>query len=423
MPKRLKWLLIFSLFVLEFATPASAQVPAPTPAPTPTAQGTLAPDGSYTVRRGDTLYGISARFGLTIARLTSANGLGAAPLLAVGQVLLIPGGEAVAPAGASGAVIAGRQGAAATHRVRAGDTFYSIARLYGIDIAALSAANDLIDPSRLRVGQVLTLPTAVQTAAAGTSPAAVPDSYHHVTAGQTLYAIAQLYGVQLSALAAANNISDPSQLAVGQRLRLPSASGAAPSRPIGAASPGAGGLQPQAQDVYLDPVTQESLGGAPIATTSPTLTDPAQIEVAVAPGVQTPLMLPPPPPRRGTKFHWPARGKILTRFGRQSNGQTFDGIVIKVAPGASVLAAEDGVVAFAGMGVSGQGYLVLLKHADDYYTAYGENSAVTVARGDRVQRGQLIARAGTRVLGLEGRLHFEVRYREDPVNPIAYMVN
>ena len=96
-------------------------------------------------------------------------------------------------------------------------------------------------------------------------------------------------------------------------------------------------------------------------------------------------MLPEPPPRRSSNFHWPARGRILTRFGRQSNGQTADGIEIQVDSEEPIVAADDGVVAFAGTGVSGYGYLVLIKHADDYFTAYGQNSAVNVARGDIVR--------------------------------------
>ena len=64
--------------------------------------------------------------------------------------------------------------------------------------------------------------------------------------------------------------------------------------------------------------------------------------------------------------------------------------------GQNILAAEDGVVAFAGTGMVGFGHVVVIEHADGYHTAYTKNSSVAVKRGQVVQRGQTIAKGGER---------------------------
>ncbi len=390
-----------------------------TPAPTQTSRGDVGNDGLYRVVPGDTLYGISSRFGVTVAQLSSLNDLGSSPSLSVGQTLEVPGYAAADPADGT-SIVVGRAGSQ-HYRVQPKDTLSSIARALGVPVAALASANDIRDPDQLSVGQILIVPGGAGSeavASAASDGETQAEVTHRVAKGETLNAIAGRYRVEVSALMNANSLTNPDQLSIGQQLRIPSAHGAvAGSASGGGASlvalPGAptGGKS----GVFLDPI-----GPGSHDASSPTpVTPPREVVVSTAPS--TPVMLPDPPPLRGTKFQWPARGRVLTRFGRQSNGKTADGIEIKVAAGAPISAAEDGVVAFAGTGVSGRGYLVLLKHADGYYTAYAQNSNVTVARGDLVSRGDVIAHAGNRDTGVNGRLHFEVRFQEDPVNPIIYL--
>ncbi len=379
-------------------------------------------DGLYRVVPGDTLYGISSRFGIRVAQLTSLNDLGSSPTLNVGQALEVPGYASVDSTDAA-SIVVGRAGSQ-HYRVQPKDTLSSIARALGVPVGTLASANDIRNPDQLSVGQILIVPSSADgdALAAVVSESASSQRQteltHSVAKGETLLAIASIYRVEASVLMSANALTNPDQLSIGQQLRIPSAHRSeAGSAPTSGASlvtlPGApaGGKS----GIFLDPI-----GPGTQATSSPTsATPPREVVVSTAPS--TPVMLPDPPPLRGTKFQWPARGRILTRFGRQSNGKTADGIEIKVVAGAPISAAEDGVVAFAGTGVSGRGYLVLLKHADGYYTAYAQNSNVTVSRGDLVTRGDVIAHAGNRDMGANGRLHFEVRFREDPVNPIAYL--
>ncbi len=382
------------------------------PPPTPTSNGSLREDGMYSVVSGDTLYGISNRFGLTVAQISSENGLGPSPILKVGQNLLLRGYATLA-------ISETDLSRSNTYSVAAGDTLYSISRSQGVDVGMLAAANNITDPGQLAVGQDLIIPSMPGHSQSNSVPEGSSrlTSFHTVTSGETLYAIAQRYGIEVSALMQANNISDPSQLAVGQELSIPgldgvSATGTAPNGTSVVTLPNA--LDSNQSGVFLDPI-------GPDRSSSNPQNELAEVEVTTSSA--TPVMLPSPPPRRGSKFRWPARGRILTNFGSQNNGQTADGIEIKVNSGAPILAAEDGVVAFAGTGISGYGYLVLIKHADDYFTAYGQNSEVSVKRGDIVEQGDIIANAGTSSTGVDGRLHFEIRYREQPVNPISYMAN
>ena len=119
------------------APTAAPQNPPPT-APPPSAQ----PSGTYVVQWGDTLGGIAYRFGVTIAALTSANGISNYNQIFVGQVLHIAGGASTAQ----------------TYTVQRGDTLAKIAARFGVSVAALQAANNLSNINLIFVGQVLKIP-------------------------------------------------------------------------------------------------------------------------------------------------------------------------------------------------------------------------------------------------------------------------
>ncbi len=110
-----------------------------------------------------------------------------------------------------------------TYVVQPGDTLFRIALQHGVSVDAIVAANNLPNRSIVYVGQVLIIPKA--GASQPTAPLAA-SSVHIVARGETLNMIARRYGVTLSALLAANNLSDPNRLLVGQRLVIPGAAGA-----------------------------------------------------------------------------------------------------------------------------------------------------------------------------------------------------
>lgn len=166
---------------------------------------------SYRVRRGDTLGSIATRVGTTIAALVEQNGLANANLIRVGQVLTLP---ASAPAAATPTPA----GAAQHHVVRAGDTISRVAARYGITQQQLIDANGLTD-GKIYVGQRLRL------APAAVPPAPTGSATHRVAAGDTLAGIAQRYGTTVRAIQTANGITDPNLVVVGRNLTIPAVAG------------------------------------------------------------------------------------------------------------------------------------------------------------------------------------------------------
>jgi len=104
------------------------------------------------------------------------------------------------------------------HIVQPGENLFRIALRYGVSVSALAAANGITNPRLIHVGQQLVIPTG------DSAPADLPlpaPGMHVVQQGENLYRIALRYGVSLSALAAANGIADPNRIYVGQVLRIP----------------------------------------------------------------------------------------------------------------------------------------------------------------------------------------------------------
>ena len=119
------------------------------------------------------------------------------------------------------------------------------------------------------------------------------------------------------------------------------------------------------------------------------------------------------------EFRWPARGRIIQSFKGGSGGN--DGINIAVPEGTSVRAAEGGVVAYAGSELKGYGNLVLIRHPNGFVSAYANNGAIDVKRGETVKRGQEIAKSGQSGNVSSPQLHFELRKGSTPVDPTQYL--
>jgi murein DD-endopeptidase MepM/ murein hydrolase activator NlpD len=131
--------------------------------------------------------------------------------------------------------------------------------------------------------------------------------------------------------------------------------------------------------------------------------------------------IPDPAPRAGARFRWPVEGKIVSRFGAKKGGLHNDGLNIEAPAGTQVVAAENGVVAYAGNELRGFGNLLLIRHADGWITAYAHNEKLLVKQGDKVRRGQPIATVGSSGNVSSPQLHFEVRKGTDPVDPLGYL--
>jgi murein DD-endopeptidase MepM/ murein hydrolase activator NlpD len=128
-----------------------------------------------------------------------------------------------------------------------------------------------------------------------------------------------------------------------------------------------------------------------------------------------------PQPRMGAAFRKPVEGKTIAPFGPQKDGTVNEGITISVPKGTPVKAAENGVVAYAGDELPGFGNLILIRHADDYITAYAHADTILVKKCDVIKRGQTIATAGTTGDASQPQLHFEVRKNSKPVDPLPLL--
>ncbi len=128
-----------------------------------------------------------------------------------------------------------------------------------------------------------------------------------------------------------------------------------------------------------------------------------------------------PPPRIGTgKFSKPtSRGIVTSPFGMRW-GRRHTGIDIGLKTGTPVTAADGGKVIYSGY-KGGYGKCVIIDHGANMKTLYAHNSALVVKKGDKVFKGQTIAKSGNTGNSTGPHLHFEVRINDAPVNPTKYV--
>ncbi|WP_245447553.1 peptidoglycan DD-metalloendopeptidase family protein [Methylobacterium sp. 17Sr1-1] len=126
-----------------------------------------------------------------------------------------------------------------------------------------------------------------------------------------------------------------------------------------------------------------------------------------------------PAPDPQSSFRWPARGRVISGYGSSGN----EGINIAVPEGTPVKAAEEGTVAYAGSDVKGYGKLVLVRHSNGYVSAYAHNGEIDVRPGEKVKRGQTIAKSGASGNVTSPQLHFEIRKGATPVDPVPHLAS
>ncbi len=125
------------------------------------------------------------------------------------------------------------------------------------------------------------------------------------------------------------------------------------------------------------------------------------------------LTLPSPAPMTSNRFAWPLQGKIISKF-----KEKHDGILISAQEHQPIKAAENGVVAFVGDQLKGLGSVILIKHDDNWISAYGKIGKVNVKRGDVLSRGSILGYAQN---SKNSQLLFELRHKTEAKNPLLYM--
>ncbi|GAB3743587.1 peptidoglycan DD-metalloendopeptidase family protein [Lysobacter olei] len=216
-----------------------------------------------------------------------------------------------------------------------------------------------------------------------------------VKRGDTLYAIASANGLQVRDLAAWNGLAEPYTIYPGQRLKLYRGVGTVASRPSGTSAARPASAVP-------------SRPRAPVSK-------PATVATTPKPAAPKPS---PVPAVSNVTWRWPADGELISRY--VAGEPTRQGIGIAGSSGAPVRAAADGVVVYSGSGLVGYGELIIIKHNDEWLSAYGHNRNRLVNEGQVVKLGQQIAEMGRSGAPRE-MLHFEVRYNGKAVDPLQYL--
>jgi len=323
--------------------------------------------------------------------------------------------------------------------VRRGDTLYGLSRRHGTTVTALMDANNLMS-SALKPGQKLYLPSGVEaktvqrrTAPVEAAPVIAAEAPSHWTdsytiqRGDSLYKLSRRYNVKISDLKRYNGVANPRALKPGMVLKVPGPGG----------NNGTLAARPSTTEVTTRRVQSRPIAGSPtilnsarptsgpaketqVAAIKPTTTTDAARHSGQSMTVR---------PDKGTrnsiagqsKLRWPARGRIISGFGKRNDGTHNDGINVAVPLGTNIHAADGGMVAYAGDELKGYGNLVLIRHDNGWVTAYAHAEKLLVKRGDRIRRGDVIAKAGKTGEVSQPQLHFEVRQGQKPVDPIPFM--
>ncbi len=239
------------------------------------------------------------------------------------------------------------------------------------------------------------------------------DGTYYVRSGDTLYAIAFGYGVDPRNVAKWNDISSPYTIYPGQKLRL-----SAP--PAGSRSSGS------SSGVQISTVK------TPGRTTTKTISSPDKTSTAKS----KPVTSSPRPVAKSTtktaspaktpvssagdpkSWKWPTKGRLHRTF--LAGDPARNGIEIIGREGQAITASAGGQVVYSGNGLIGYGELIIIKHSEKMLSAYAHNKVRLVNEGEQVSSGQKIAEMG-RNAGNEQLLHFEIRSRGKPVNPLTYL--
>ncbi len=352
----------------------------------------ISPGASIEVVQGDTLFGLAKKHAVPVNELMTINQL-TTPNLKPGQKLVLPASRSIARApvpqkpiqrAAAPGRMAGLQsngGAVAPspmlapaptdwagqHTVKPGDSLYAIARSNKISLAQLQQVNGITEPTKVKPGTVLKVPGSTATASLSNTPPAA--------------AVSQVAGASTASTTPRFVQSATKPVILNQAQ--------APQAPPAAAQ----------QVAAIDPVEP------PVETKIEPKSKPA--DGAASAG--------------GQKFRWPVKGRVIASYGPRSDSTHNDGVNIAVPMGTEVLAAEQGVVAYAGSELKGYGNLILLRHDSGWVTAYAHNEEILVKRGDKVKRGQSIAKAGKTGTVDQPQVHFELRQGQKPIDPTPHM--
>jgi murein DD-endopeptidase MepM/ murein hydrolase activator NlpD len=278
-------------------------------------------------------------------------------------------------------------GSSGVHTVTYGDTLWSVSNNYKVPMRDIAVYNGMRAPFILTTGQRIKLP---------------PPQEYRVREGDSLYKVARIFDVPQSDIARLNDLSAPYRIYSGDVLKLPSVT-------------------------EKTTFSAEAIAAAPSETLQKTAlvkpkpkpkTEQAKTQVKK---LKKSKITTKTPPRAGTKFLKPVKGKIISSYGPKKGGLHNDGINIAAPRGTPVTAAENGVVVYAGSELKGYGNLILVRHQDRWMTAYAHLDKMTINRGDVITKGKQLGTVGSTGSVSTPQLHFEIRRGKEAINPKRYL--
>ena len=248
-----------------------------------------------------------------------------------------------------------------TITVYEGDSLYSISKREGVSIKSIIKANKLEPPFTLYKGDRLII---------------AKPKVHIVKKGHTLYDIANCYEVSISDIMKINQLKNNDKIYLGDKLFIP----------------------------LYDNTNQTNCINITKVTISKEVNKTKEKKK-----------------NNNYSYMWPVKGKIISKFGLLAKGLRNDGINISADIGNPVLAIESGKIVYAGNEIQAFGNLILIKHHNDKTSAYAHLDKINVKKGESVNKGQIIALVGNSGKVSIPQLHFEIRDKNGPLDPLKYL--
>ncbi len=331
----------------------------------------------HTVADGETLSQIADHYRISIKSLSVANEIKDPDSLLGGQRILVPNTESDVLAVLKEIrrlrkLELERQKQAklliiANYTVKQGDSLWSIANAFNLDINTIFGCNTIKNPDFLKLGMVLRLPNQ-------------DGILYKVRKKDTVAGIAKRFGSFPEAILTANGMGSEKELVAGKEVFVP-------------------GAKPLEESREEAQKPRKKVGGVKVPSPSGAV--------------------------YSRSFTWPVVGRINSRFGWR--GDPFSGrrdfhtgLDIKGPTGRAIVASKTGVVSYAGW-MSGYGRTVVVDHGGGYTTLYAHCSRLLVRSGSRVKQGQTIAAVGSTGRSTGSHLHFEVRVNGRPINPLRVL--
>lgn len=319
--------------------------------------------------------------------------------------------------------------------VQQGDSLYTIARDSGARVADIVALNNLRDPSMIRPGQTLVLPSGSVARAGGAAEAPSLTTVEHAEILETVEAeelpeVAPSSKPQAIPLTPSSLSQTPaSQAPLTQEAMAAASATPSPKKQRWFESPGDIPAEYFAEPEGVageGPITLplENRPADDAHTLAPVDDEPESLDV---PKVEEKEDVAPLSLRQNSgaadapAFAWPVVGAVVAGYGPSASGLKNDGINIAAAAGTNVKAAAGGTVVYAGSEMKGFGNMVLIRHEGSWVTAYAHLQRMLVTKDALVGKGDVIGTVGTTGSVEGAQLHFQIRKKGKPVDPQAFL--